>query len=92
MIGPEPDAIREYYDETNGRGFEYAYQFPGMNKVLQAAGRVIRTETDKGVVLLIDSRFATPRYQQMFPPHWSHWKSVDAQSLPQKLAAFWAAE
>ncbi len=89
QIGPEPDTIREWYDEKRGRGFEYAYQFPGMNKVLQAAGRVIRTGEDKGVVLLIDSRFSTPRYQAMFPPHWAHWRRVDGDSLPEELSRFW---
>ncbi len=91
QMGPEPDALRAYYDEQNGSGFEYAYQFPGMNKVLQAAGRVIRTAEDVGVVLLIDSRFGTARYRQMFPAHWSHWRRVGGQTLPAELAAFWRA-
>ena len=54
------------------KGFEYAYVYPGMNKVLQAAGRVIRTEEDEGVVVLIDERFNTMTYRRLFPPHWSH--------------------
>ncbi len=90
QIGPEPDAIRDYYAQKNGFGFEYAYQFPGMNKVLQAAGRVIRTENDCGVVLLIDSRFTSQRYLSLFPAHWSHWQAVTAASLPAALAGFWA--
>lgn len=91
QMGPQPDALRRYFDEVNGEGFAYAYQFPGMNKVLQAAGRVIRTPQDTGVVLLIDSRFATPRYKAMFPNHWSHWRSVTAKSLQEELEAFWMA-
>lgn len=89
QIGPEPDSVREYFDALNGCGFEYAYQFPGMNKVLQAAGRVIRTEEDRGVVLLIDSRFSTRRYLNMFPAHWGHWQRTEKQSLPTQLQAFW---
>lgn len=90
QFGPEPDAVRDYYDEQSGAGFEYAYQYPGMNKVMQAAGRVIRTEEDRGVVLLIDSRFATPRYQSMFPQHWRRWQSAVPETLPQILDEFWA--
>lgn len=89
QIGPEQDSLRDYFDGQSKDGFEYAYQFPGMNKVLQAAGRVIRTEADRGVVLLIDSRFTTARYQALFPPHWGHWQRATAQSLPGQLAAFW---
>ncbi len=89
QIGPEPDSIREYYDTAEGHGFAYAYQFPGMNKVLQAAGRVIRTAEDRGVALLIDSRFTTPRYLSLFPSHWSHWQSVTPETLQDALSCFW---
>ena len=89
QLGPEPDAIRRYYDEKNGSGFEFAYQFPGMNKVLQAAGRVIRGEGDRGVVLLIDSRFSTWRYQELFPAHWRHWQRMTPDTQAAQLAAFW---
>lgn len=68
-LSPERDCIREYFDAKKC-GFEYAYLYPGMNKVLQAAGRVIRSETDKGVILLIDDRFATSRYCSLFPKEW----------------------
>ncbi|MDL2217709.1 PD-(D/E)XK nuclease family protein [Christensenellaceae bacterium OttesenSCG-928-M15] len=75
-ISLRQDLIRDYFQEKNGKGFDYAYVYPGMNKVLQAAGRVIRSEEDHGVVLLIDSRFATPRYLALYPPHWSHMRFV----------------
>jgi len=65
----ERNIIRDYFDDKNGLGYEYAYMYPGMNKVLQAAGRVIRTETDKGIVVLIDERFAYKSYKDIFPPH-----------------------
>lgn len=70
LITTERDIIKEYFNLKNGRGFDYAYTYPGFNKVLQAAGRVIRTEEDKGTVVLIDSRFAERRYTDMFPLHW----------------------
>ena len=65
------EQIKEYFNRKNGRGYDYAYVFPGMNKVLQAAGRVIRSETDSGLALLIDARFDTARYRALFPAHWS---------------------
>jgi Rad3-related DNA helicase len=72
MITHRTDQIRDYFNQKNGLGYEYAYVYPGMNKVQQAAGRVIRTETDEGVVLLIDSRFATKKYRDLFPAHWTN--------------------
>ncbi|MBQ9082632.1 MAG: PD-(D/E)XK nuclease family protein [Clostridia bacterium] len=89
QIGPEPDALRDYYDAQNGSGFDYAYRFPGMNKVLQAAGRVIRTENGRGVVLLIDDRFRTPAYRALFPVHWQGAVAVTPDTLPGLLAEFW---
>ena len=66
----ERDLIREYFMGHNGYGYEYAYLYPGINKVFQAAGRVIRSESDRGIVLLIDQRFTTPRYAPLFPREW----------------------
>ena len=66
----EREIIREWFDSRTGHGFEYAYVYPGMNKVLQAVGRVIRSENDRGVVLLIDDRFSQLRYRKLFPPEW----------------------
>jgi len=66
----ETNIIREHFQQINNSGFEYAYMYPGMNKVLQAVGRVIRTENDRGIVLLMDDRFLTGRYQQIFPKEW----------------------
>ena len=90
QISRELDVIRTYFDQNNGMGFEYAYQFPGMNKVLQAAGRVIRGESDRGVVLLIDDRFTAPRYRALFPAHWSHYRRVSSSNeLKRLVCAFW---
>lgn len=66
----ERDIIRDYFQERNSQGFEYAYMYPGMNKVMQAAGRVIRSETDRGVILLIDERFTNRGYLNLFPKEW----------------------
>jgi DNA excision repair protein ERCC-2 len=71
QICPEREIMRQYFAEKMGSGFEYAYQFPGFNRVQQAAGRVIRSETDRGFVLLIDDRFNRPDYEALFPPDWS---------------------
>ncbi len=82
-ISNERNILKEYYDVTRERGFDYAYVYPGMNRVLQAAGRVIRREDDRGVVVLIDDRFATPALQQLFPDHWSH---IQYARNPKELA------
>jgi Rad3-related DNA helicase len=66
----ERDILQSYFEEAQGAGFDYAYRFPGMQRVLQAAGRLIRTETDIGSVLLVDRRFLEPRHQVLFPPWW----------------------
>ncbi|MHA1302637.1 MAG: ATP-dependent DNA helicase [Candidatus Heimdallarchaeaceae archaeon] len=86
----ERELIRQYFDAKLKQGFHYAYTFPGMNKVLQAAGRVIRTKTDTGVVLLIDRRFSTETYKQLFPPHWTSIRRAnDINSLSKILDVFW---
>lgn len=90
QINTQLDTLMEYYDKQGENGFAYAYQYPGMNKVMQAAGRVIRTEKDRGVVLLIDSRFTTDRYIANMPRHWSHLKTVrNSIDLKEKLNSFW---
>jgi len=80
MINSRQDQIRDYFNRKNNQGYDYAYVYPGMNKVLQAAGRVIRTETDSGIVILIDNRFATEKYRAMFPAHWTNLQVVSTTS------------
>ena len=90
QVNPRQEMLRRYYDETSGTGFDYAYRCPGMNKVLQAAGRVIRTPEDRGVVLLLDDRFAQPEYARLFPPHWRHIRYLNsADALTDELEQFW---
>jgi DNA excision repair protein ERCC-2 len=86
----ERDLIRDYFQEQTGAGFDYAYTFPGMNRVLQAIGRVIRSETDRGVVLLIDARFAEPRYRRLFPAWWQPVRARNTAEIRNGLAEFWS--
>ena len=88
-ISPERNLIRDYFTNLNGSGFEYAYLYPGINRVLQAVGRVIRSETDRGVVLLIDQRFSTRRYRTLFPQEWRPLKIQDPQQIRQCVRNFW---
>jgi DNA excision repair protein ERCC-2 len=86
----ERDIIRDYFNETKGVGFEYAYIYPGMNKVLQAVGRVIRTESDRGVVLLIDERFSENTYKRLFPPEWQPIRvGNNIENIKLNLKRFW---
>ena len=90
-ISNERNIMKEYFDNAREGGYDYAYTYPGMNRVLQAAGRVIRTESDRGVVVLIDDRYATEQYGSMFPVHWSHAKFVhSAQDLAGAVKKFWS--
>lgn len=72
MVCPERELIKKYFDESDMNGFDYSYTYPGMNRVLQAAGRVIRSESDIGFVILIDSRFGTSKYKSLFPKWWNY--------------------
>lgn len=91
QLSNELNIIRDFYDFKYECGYDYAYTYPGMNKVLQASGRVIRRETDKGIVVLIDDRYSTPQYRMLFPEHWD---KINFASSPSELAKtvenFWA--
>ncbi len=91
MFNFESDLIKAYFDERTGCGFEFAYQFPAVNKVMQSAGRVIRTANDKGVVLLLDSRYAGGAYRRFYPRSWGQMKLHDGNMATQ-LEAFWSSE
>ena len=89
-LSNERNIIRDYFDEDAGTGYDYAYTYPGMNNVLQAAGRVIRTDADRGVIVLVDDRYATPQYRRLFPSHWKNvYYSSDARSLSEAVRRFW---
>jgi DNA excision repair protein ERCC-2 len=85
----ERDLIRNYFEERKGSGFEYAYVNPGLNRVLQAAGRVIRSETDRGIVLLIDSRFGQARYMELFPRWWNPIVTRSEEVISEEVTKFW---
>ncbi|MCR4841798.1 MAG: ATP-dependent DNA helicase, partial [Eubacterium sp.] len=92
MVNIRGDILSDYYEELYGNGFDYAYRFPGMNKVLQAAGRVIRTAEDKGVVLLLDERFLRNDMAALYPREWKHISRGNAAQLKDELADFWAGD
>lgn len=85
----ERDLIRDYFQQQNVVGFDYAYTYPCMNRVLQSVGRVIRSETDCGVVLLIDARFSEVRYRRLFPPWWKFVRVRHCSALGEAIADFW---
>jgi DNA excision repair protein ERCC-2 len=87
----ERDLIGGLFQEDTGSGFDYAYTYPGMNRVLQATGRVIRSETDCGVVLLIDTRFAEPRYRRLFPTWWHPRRVRNPAQIGQAARQFWSS-
>ncbi|CAI3487487.1 ATP-dependent DNA helicase [Enterococcus cecorum] len=90
QISKEQEELKRYFDEKNQQGFYYIYQLPGFNKMMQAAGRVIRTEEDRGVILLIDQRFSRKDYMQLYPSHWSKGVVVhDLSSMLNQLKQFW---
>ena len=89
MVCTEQEILKGYFEETESDGFAFAYQYPGMNKVMQAAGRVIRTAADKGVILLLDDRFLRREYRELFPREWADVSNVTLPMLPQKLWEFW---
>ncbi len=85
----EREILKNYFDGAGENGFDYAYRYPGMNKVLQAAGRVIRTAEDVGVVALLDERFLTRSYRQMFPKEWNEFETVTADRVAKHVERFW---
>ncbi len=89
QIGQERELLKEFYDKKGENGFDYAYRFPGMNKVLQSAGRVIRTREDVGVILLLDDRFCTREYEMLFPREWAERTTATLPAVPGILQSFW---
>ena len=89
QVGTEREILRNYYDDRGENGFDYAYRYPGMNKVLQAAGRVIRTREDVGTILLLDERFGQRDYSELFPVEWSDRKTCRLDNLENILKEFW---
>lgn len=88
-INTASQLLRMYFDDRNNCGYEYAYVYPGMNKVLQAAGRVIRTEADTGVIALLDDRFLTAQYMSLFPKEWNNYRRVIYSNVQEEILDFW---
>jgi len=90
QISFERNIIKSFFDNKFNSGYDFAYKYPGFNKVLQSAGRVIRTENDKGIVLLIDSRLCQVTYLKLFPEHWRHYKKIGSSSeAKEEINLFW---
>ena len=89
MVCTEQEILKGYFDEKEEKGFDYAYQYPGMNKVMQAAGRLIRTMEDRGVIALLDDRFLQADYQSLFPREWDEYYPVSRNQVNQVLERFW---
>ncbi len=85
----EREILKNYFDSKGMSGFDYAYRYPGMNKVLQAAGRVIRTEADRGIILLLDERFKEGRTREIFPKEWADCEICDLDAVTEKIRLFW---
>ena len=88
----EREILKQYFDKEGMQGFDYAYRFPGMNKVLQAAGRVIRTEEDRGIILLLDERFGERKCRESFPKEWSDCETCNLSNIEEKIMRFWNGE
>lgn len=89
MVCTEQEILKNYFEEKQHKGFDYAYQYPGMNKVMQAAGRVIRTMDDKGIILLLDDRFLRSEYQALFPREWNLYQVVNRSNVEEVIRGFW---
>lgn len=89
MVCNERELFRGYYDDINGKGFDYAYLFGGMNKVMQSAGRVIRAKDDTGCILLLDERFLTNSYTSLFPREWWPYSAVNVGQMKKMMEKFW---
>lgn len=85
----EREILKNYFDANGENGFDFSYRYPGMNKVLQAAGRVIRTAEDIGVIALLDERFLQPAYRRMFPREWEYFETVNVDGIGKRVERFW---
>ncbi len=85
----EREMLKDFFNEDGEDGFDYSYRYPGMNKVLQAAGRVIRTVEDVGIVALLDERFLQFSYKRMFPREWEHFSTVTVETVAKQVERFW---
>lgn len=92
QINEEQELIKSSCEQHGHNGFDYAYRYPGLIRVLQAAGRVIRTEQDRGVVVLVDSRFTQSFYRRLLPSHWALKNCRKQDDLKLGLEEFWQVD
>jgi DNA excision repair protein ERCC-2 len=99
VIGPalpsfdlEREQMRAYYQENYGEGFHYAYSYPAMSKAVQAAGRVVRSETDRGIIVLMDNRFLEPNYARSMPADWfsDNPRELVSRAILKEVSDFWS--
>lgn len=83
------EIVKQYFDSRGMDGFDYSYRYPGMNKVLQSAGRVIRTENDRGIIVLLDGRFCQKQYQELFPREWKVSRICSVGDIKEEAERFW---
>lgn len=89
QISQEREVLKDYFARNGVNGYDYAYRYPGMNKVLQAAGRVIRTSEDTGVVALLDERFLQSGYRMLFPREWANYEEICLEQVSHRVDCFW---
>lgn len=89
QVCDERELLKNYFDGGGENGFDYAYRYPGMNKVLQAAGRVIRTMEDVGIIALLDERFLQFTYRRLFPREWEYFETVSVTTIAKRVERFW---
>lgn len=89
QVSVERELLKQFYDKKGENGFDYAYRFPGMNKVLQSAGRVIRTAEDRGIVALLDERFLQAEYRRLFPREWEQCDICSTERIGAVIQEFW---
>lgn len=90
QITKESKLISDFFEARGEKGFNMTYLYPGMNRVLQATGRVIRTERDQGVIALLDDRFLRREYLELFPKEWNDYKKVSLSDIEQRVSEFWS--
>ena len=89
QVSGEKEILKDYFDGSGEDGFDYAFRYPGMNKVLQAAGRVIRTVEDVGIIALLDERFLQYSYRRLFPREWEGFETVSVNTVAKRVERFW---
>lgn len=101
IVGPplpnfdlEREKMREYYEQNYAAGFDYAYTYPAMAKAVQAAGRVIRSETDRGIIVLMDNRFVQPSFVKSMPQDWFEQspRELVSESILRDVSQFWSTQ